>query len=404
MSDLTEFRQEIRDWLNDNCPESMRTPVTQEEQIWGGRNLRFPSEDAKLWFDRCVEKGYCVPDWPKEYGGAGFSAKETRVFKEEMARLNCRAPQVNLGIWMAGPAILEFGTEEQKREHLPKIARGEIRWCQGYSEPGAGSDLASIQCRAESDGDEYVINGSKIWTSYADHSDWIYCLVRTNPDVPKHKGITFLLFDMASEGVDARPIELITGETHFCQTFFDNVRVPEKNVLGVENKGWTVARRVLQFERNMMSDMESSASTSGATPRSIAVEHVGLKNGQVADPVFRQSIARHEIQKRALDKTQQRMMDEFAQGVGDMNVAMILKYVGTEEEKRKYELILKMAGEQALGWSGDGFSEAELQLTRDWLSSRTHSIAGGTSEIQLNIIGRRVLGLPDTADKSGKRG
>ena len=399
MSDLTAFRQEIRDWLNDNCPESMRTPVTQEEQIWGGRNLRFPTEDAKLWFDRCVEKGYCVPDWPEEYGGAGFSAKETRIFKEEMARLNCRAPQVNLGIWMVGPAILEFGTEEQKREHLPKIARGEIRWCQGYSEPGAGSDLAGLQCKAESDGDDYIINGSKIWTSYADHSDWIYCLVRTDPNAPKHEGITFLLFDMASEGVDAKPIELITGETHFCQTFFDNVRVPKKNVLGIENKGWTVAKRVLQFERNMMSDMEASANTSGTTPRSAAIEHIGLVDGKLVDPVFRQSVARHEIQKRALDKTQQRMADEFAQGVGDMNVAMILKYVGTEEEKRKYELILKIAGEQALGWSGEGFSDAELQLTRDWLASKTHSIAGGTSEIQLNIIAKRVLGLPDAAGK-----
>ncbi|WP_299727663.1 acyl-CoA dehydrogenase family protein [uncultured Endozoicomonas sp.] len=387
----------------------MRTPVTQEEQVWGGRNVRFASTDAKLWFDRCVEKGYCVPDWPKEYGGAGFDRQQTRIFKEEMARLSCRAPQVNLGIWMAGPAILEFGTEEQKREHLPKIARGEIRWCQGYSEPGAGSDLAGLQCRADSDGDDYIINGSKMWTSGADESDWVYCLVRTDFDAPKHNGITFLLFDMASEGVDAKPIELITGETHFCQTFFDNVRVPKKNVLGVENQGWTVAKRVLQFERNMMSDMESSAVRAAVTPRSSAIEHIGLVDGKLAYPIFRQDIARHEIAKRALDKTQQRMADEFAEGVGDMNVATILKYVGTEEEKRKYELILKIAGEQALGWSGDafsddGFSDEELQLTRDWLSSKTHSIAGGTSEIQLNIIAKRVLGLPENTavDKGGK--
>lgn len=395
MSDLKLFRQEIRAWLEENCPESMRTPATQEEQVWGGRNIEFTSEDAKIWFDRCVEKGYCVPDWPTEYGGAGFDPKQTRIFKQEMARLNCRPPQVNLGIWMAGPAILEFGTEEQKREHLPKIARGEIRWCQGYSEPGAGSDLAGLQCKAELDGDEFVINGSKIWTSYADQSDWIYCLVRSDRDAPKHEGITFLLFDMASEGVEAKTIELITGETHFCQTFFDNVRVPKANVLGEINDGWKVAKRVLEFERNMMSDLESSASTPSATARGTGKQYLGCENGKIADPVFRQAIARHEVQKRAMDVTQQRIVDEFTNGVGDRNVPMILKYVGTEEEKRKYELILKMAGEQGLGWEGDGFSEEELQLTRDWLASKTHSIAGGTSEIQLNIIAKRVLGLPE---------
>ncbi|MCB1614842.1 MAG: acyl-CoA dehydrogenase family protein, partial [Pseudomonadales bacterium] len=254
MTDTTAFRQEIRTWLEENCPASMRSPAEQDEQVWGSRNISFPNEDAKRWFDRCVEKGYCVPDWPREYGGAGFDAEQTRIFKEEMKRLKCRAPQVNLGIWMAGPAILEFGTEEQKLEHLPRIARGEIRWCQGYSEPGAGSDLAGLQTRAEDKGDHFLVNGAKIWTSYADKSDYIYCLVRTNPDAPKREGITFLIFDMALEGIEAKPIELITGEKHFCQTFFDNVKVPKSAVLGEINKGWTVAKRVLEHERNMMSD------------------------------------------------------------------------------------------------------------------------------------------------------
>lgn len=394
--DYQAFRQQIRSWLEENCPASMRTPVkNQEEQVWGGRHVQFPSADAKLWFDRCVAKGYCVPDWPEQYGGAGFDSEQTRIFKQEMKRINARPPQVNLGIWMAGPAILEFGTEEQKLEHLPKIARGEIRWCQGYSEPGAGSDLASLQCRAVSDGDDYLINGSKIWTSGADHSDWIYCLVRTNPDVPKRDGITFLLFDMASEGVEAKPIELITGEKHFCQTFFDNVRVPKKNALGEENKGWTVAKRVLEFERNMMADI-GNETTIALSPREAAKQYIGCdEQGRIDDASIREAIARHEIQKRAYDVTQQRMIDEFTNGAGNMNTALIFKYCGTEEEKRKYELLLKILGEKALGWYDENnFSEQELTTTIEWMGAKTHTIAGGTTEIQLNIIAKRALGLP----------
>jgi alkylation response protein AidB-like acyl-CoA dehydrogenase len=393
--DYKAFRQEIRTWLDANCPASLRTPAKQEEQVWGARNIHFPSPDAKLWFDRCVEKGYCVPDWPTQYGGAGFDAEQTRIFKSEMRKLGCRAPQVNLGIWMAGPAILEFGTEEQKLEHLPKIARGETRWCQGYSEPGAGSDLAGLQTRAVEDGDDFIINGSKIWTSYADESDWIYCLVRTDPDAPKRDGITFLLFDMASVGVEAKPIELITGDRHFCQTFFDNVRVPKKNVLGEINKGWTVAKRVLEFERNMMSDLGGETG-SGIEPREAALDYIGKNShGKLDDPVVRDAIARHEIQKRAFDVTQQRMIDEFTNGAGNMNTSLIFKYCGTEEEKRKFELLLKIMGEQALGWRDTThFSEKELSTTLEWMGAKTHTIAGGTTEIQLNIIAKRALGLP----------
>ncbi len=395
MSDLETFRQEIRSWLEENCPHSLRNPASQEEQVWGGRNIEFPNDDAKLWFERCVEKGYCVPDWPAEYGGAGFDAEQTAIFKEEMNRIKARAPQVNLGIWMVGPVILEFGTEEQKLEHLPKIARGEIRWCQGYSEPGAGSDLAGLQTRAEDKGDHFIVNGSKIWTSYADQADYIYCLVRTDPDAPKRDGITFLLFDMASEGVEAKPIELITGERHFCQTFFDNVEVPKKAVLGEINKGWTVAKRVLEFERNMMSDLGSTVAST-LEPRGAAQRYLAQnENGELKDSVIREAIARHEVYKKSFDVTQQRMVDEFTHGAGNMNTAMIFKYCGTEEEKRKYELLLKIMGEKALGWNdNDHFADDELSVTLDWMGAKTHTIAGGTSEIQLNIIAKRVLGLP----------
>lgn len=394
--DYKAFRQEIRAWLEENCPPSMRTPVkNQEEQVWGGRNITFPSPDAKLWFERCRDKGYFVPDWPTQYGGAGFDAEQTRIFKSEMKRIGARPPHINLGIWMAGPAILEFGTEEQKLEHLPKIARGEIRWCQGYSEPGAGSDLASLQCRAVADGDDYIVNGSKIWTSGADHSDWIYCLVRTDPEAPKRDGITFLLFDMASEGVQANPIELITGEKHFCQTFFDNVRVSKKNVLGEVNKGWTVAKRVLEFERNMMADI-GNETTVAPSPRNAAKDYIGVnEQGQIDDPSIREAIARHEIQKLAYDVTQRRMIDEFTNGAGNMNTALIFKYCGTEEEKRKYELLLKIMGERGLGWYDQAnFTELELTSTIEWMGAKTHTIAGGTTEIQLNIIAKRALGLP----------
>ena len=396
MADIEEFRQEIRNWLEENCPQSMRTLAPQDDITWGSRSITFSSDDAKLWFERCVEKGYCVPDWSTEYGGAGFDAMQTQVFKEELRAIKARPAQMNLGIFMSGPVILEFGTEAQKKEHLPKIARGEIRWCQGYSEPGAGSDLASLQCKAEDKGDHFLINGSKIWTSYADKSDWIYCLVRTDPEASKRNGITFLLFDMASEGIDVKPIELITGENHFCQTFFDNVKVPKENVLGEINKGWTVAKRVLEFERDMMSSMGDSTSAASASPRIIGKECLGIDDkGRIDDPILRQAIAKHEINKLSYDCTQQRMMDEFASGAGDMNPAMIFKYVGTEETTRKYELLLKIMGEQALGFEDSKhFSPSELGVLIEWLSTKTHTIAGGTSEIQLNIIAKRVLGLP----------
>lgn len=395
MSSLESFREEIRQWLDANCPASLRSPATQEEQVWGGRHIEFPSADARLWFERCVAKGYCVPEWPLEYGGAGFNPEQLQVFKQEMARIKARAPQVNLGIWMAGPVILEFGTEEQKKEHLPKIARGEIRWCQGYSEPGAGSDLAGLQCKAEDKGDHFLLNGSKIWTSYADKSDYIYCLVRTDFTAPKRDGITFLLFDMASAGVTTRPIELITGERHFCQTFFDNVKVPKSAVLGQINKGWKVAKRVLEFERNMMSDLGSTVAST-LSPRSAAEKYIGKDDsGKVKDAVLRDAIARHEVYKQAFDVTQKRMIDEFTLGAGNMNLAMIFKYCGTEEEKRKYELMLKIMGERGLGWQDDAhFNYQELSVPFDWMGAKTHTIAGGTSEIQLNIIAKRVLDLP----------
>ena len=398
MSDVEQFRKETRQWLEENCPESMRTPITDMgQQVWGSRNIKFLSEDQKLWFERVRDKKWFCPDWPKEYGGAGLTHEEHTILKEEMKRLGCRPAQVNLGVWMVGPVILEFGTEAQKQEFLPPIARGEIRWCQGYSEPGAGSDLAGLKTKAVRDGDEFIINGSKIWTSYADESDYIYCLVRSNPDAPKRNGITFVVFDMQTEGVSTKTIELTNGDRHFCQTFFDDVRVPVKNVIGEIDKGWTVAKRVLEFERAMMGDIEEQAGRPDDSPANLAKQYIGTnENGEIADAVIRDRIAKNAMNHKAFSLTNQRVVDEFtAQDPLAGMAAMIIKYCGTEEEKIKYNLIMDILGSQALGWEGEGFTSEELRLARFWLSSYTHTIAGGTSEIQLNIIAKRVLGLPD---------
>ena len=263
MSDLEAFRAETVAWLEANCPEEMRQPARGfDDGCWGGRNPTFlPGQ--KEWLDKMAEKGWTVPDWPKEYGGGGLSRAETKILNQEMARMRCRAPLSSFGIWMLGPALLQFGTEAQKKHFLPPIARGEIRWCQGYSEPGSGSDLASLQTSAVDEGDHFVINGQKIWTSYADKADWIFCLTRTDKE-EKHKGITFLLFDMASEGVTTKPIQLISGSSPFCETFFDSVKVPKTYGDGVSaviyevNKGWDVAKYLLGHERSMISDMGGS--------------------------------------------------------------------------------------------------------------------------------------------------
>nr|MCU0923774.1 acyl-CoA dehydrogenase family protein [Burkholderiaceae bacterium] len=242
MSEITtleDFRAETRAWLEANCPPEMRLAVRGEEDYcWGGRNPKFQSEAQRLWLQRMGERGWTVPTWPREYGGGGLSPAEAAVLQQEMRALGCRPALWSFGIWMLGPALLKFGNEAQKREHLPKIARGEIRWCQGYSEPNAGSDLASLATRAKDRGDHYLVNGQKIWTSYADQADWIFCLVRTDTAAKKHTGISFVLFDMASPGVSTKPITLISGKSPFCETFFDNVRVEKHNLVGQPGGGW----------------------------------------------------------------------------------------------------------------------------------------------------------------------
>ncbi|MFN3238050.1 MAG: acyl-CoA dehydrogenase family protein [Pseudomonadales bacterium] len=391
---LEDFRAETRAWLEENCPPSMRTPMPADESPGGGRNAKFKNPETKIWMERMGEKGWIVPTWPTEYGGGGLDAAHARVLQEEMSRINARPAHVGMGISMIGPALLEYGNEEQKAQHLPKIAKGEIWWCQGYSEPNSGSDLASLQTKAVVDGDDYIINGQKVWTSGADHADWIFCLVRTDPKAPKHNGITFILFDMATPGVSVKPIKLISGLSPFCETFFEDVRVPRKNVVGTVNDGWTVAKRLLQYERTMIGG-GGGAGQKVKPVREIALEYVGTKNGKLADLNLRDEIVNQSMNDRAFSLTVRRNQEESKSTKAPSFASSMFKLYGTEQNKNRYELMLKAMGSQMLGWEGDGFEDDELTRTRAWLRTKANSIEGGTSEVQLNIIAKRVLGLPD---------
>lgn len=401
MTDLEEFRAETRAWLAENCPEEMRDgDITAENQCWGGRQWTFQSNAQQLWFERALARGYTVPTWPKEYGGAGLSADQAKVLEEERLRINARKPLSNFGISMLGPALLAYGTHEQKLQHLTAIARGEIRWCQGYSEPGAGSDLASLKTKCEDKGDHWLINGQKIWTSNADISDWIFCLVRTDFEAPKHKGITFILIDMASEGISVKPIILISGHSPFCETFFDDVKVPKSygdnnlSVVGEVNRGWDVAKNLLVHERGMLGTMSPLRGTTG--PESLggfAADQIGLDEaGRLSDPALRQRISQAEIDDWAYNLTVERMNDEANAGNGLGAKSSMLKYAASELTKQGTELRMDIGGTKAATIGEDGIEYGSLANT--WLYNRAYSILGGTTEVQLNIISKRVLELP----------
>ncbi|MFT6295004.1 MAG: alkylation response protein AidB-like acyl-CoA dehydrogenase [Glaciecola sp.] len=385
----------------------MRTPMVQEEVVWGGRRPKFVNPESKLWLELMSEKGWTCPTWPSEYGGGGLSKEEAIILTAELNRLNARPALNSFGISMLGPVLLEYANEEQKMRFLPDIVHGKTRWCQGYSEPGAGSDLAALGTKAQLFGDEYTINGSKVWTSYADQADWIFCLVRTDSDVPKHTGISFILFDMTSEGVSTKPIQLISGSSPFCETFFDDVKVPAANLIGELNAGWTIAKRLLQHERTMISGfgLANDSGDKGGTTSTVATlegaaMHYRGDSDKISDSVLRDQIAQFKIDSEAFAFTSQRSVEESKQGQGPNATSSMLKYYGCELNKRRYELLLKAMGSQSLGWEGAGFEEDELQITREWLRSKANSIEGGTLEVQLNIIAKRVLGLPDMLSMS----
>ncbi len=385
MSDLEQFRADTREWLAANCPPEMRTPMNREtEACWGGRNWVFQSADQKIWLERMAAKGWTAPSWPKEYGGAGLSRAEEKILKQEMKRISARPPLLSFGIWMLGPALLKFGSEAQKMRYLPEICRGEIRWCQGYSEPGAGSDLASLATKCEDKGDHFLVNGSKVWTSYADQSDWIFCLVRTDASGKKHHGISFILFDMQSDGVSTKPIKLISGRSPFCETFFDNVKVPKENLVGERDKGWTIAKYLLTHEREMIGD------SGNLKPVAQMIAEMGI----TPDTALQARITELTIDEWAFSQTMSRMLAEAKAGASLGAKSSMLKYYGTELNKRRYEIMMDAAGYDGLEWESQRSNDGDL--ARKWLRTKGNSIEGGTSEIQLNIIAKHILQLPGT--------
>jgi len=394
--DTQAFRADAKAWLEANFPAELKAdPAAQLAAAQGGKE----TPAAKQWREAMGSRGWGTPTWPAQYGGGGLSRAEARVLAEEMAKVGARNPIGGMGVMMFGPTLIEYGTEELKRQHLPGIVTGSVRWCQGYSEPGAGSDLAGLQTRAEDKGDHYLVSGSKIWTSGANLADWCFCLVRTDT-AKKHEGISFLLIDMRSPGVEVRPIPLINGTSPFCETFFTEVKVPKDQLFGPLNGGWTVAKRLLQFERDNISaglgGGSIGAPVAALTVLHAAKDYVGVDEaGRLADPDLRRRVTEHLMEVRAFQLTVRRAADESKAGNGPSAATSIMKYAGAKVAMDRNELIVEALGSNGLGWEGEGFDGPELAAVRTWLRSKGNSIEGGTSEINLNVVAKRVLGLPD---------
>ena len=389
---IENFREDTRAWLDANCPASMRDRPVHFEDAFDIYN----TDDAKSWLNACAAKGWTAPLWPKAYGGAEMSGEEYRVFQEEMAAIKALPPATGMGLAMIGPTLMEFGTDAQKAEHLPKIVSGEVRWCQGYSEPGSGSDLASLQTKALLEGDEFVINGQKIWTSGADNADWMFALVRTDPNASKHDGISFVLLDMHQPGVTVKPIPLISGSSPFCETFFDNAIALRSNLVGELNKGWTVGKRLLQYERSAAPAPRRKKTIKTLNPYAqIAKEYLGEAAGKVADFEAREKITQQVMLEKSMQLTVQRVSAETKSGRAPGATTSIFKLVGSTIAKEGSALKSELRGMAGVGWEGETFSQDELDATRGWLRDRAVTIYGGTNEVQMNIIAKRVLGLPD---------
>ena len=393
-SPVRDFRRDTRAWLEENCPPGARGsgPIP-----WGSSKV--PLEpDARVWLERMAGRGWTVPTWPREYGGAELARDQYTVLIEELKRIGARTPLTGRGVNYIGPTILELGTDEQKRRWLPGIARGEGGWAMGYSEPGAGSDLASLSLRAVRDGYHYILNGRKTWTSDAMESDYIFVLARTDPDLPKHQGISLILVDMDQPGVQVRPIRLISGASPFNETLFEDAVASASDVIGGVNRGWTAGKRLLQFERSTHAGINISGSQGGRTSESRLPEKlkrcVPLRDGRIADPALRARLIRHEQNVHAQRLTQRRTIEELkARAPGFASSAV--KLTGALNQQEADELLVAALGTRGVGWEGDGYAADEIEATRAWLRQKALTIAGGTKEVQLNIVAKRVLGLPD---------
>jgi len=398
VSELDTFREEARAWIRENAPKPLwgTSGSGPFEGYWGGSKDAESDPDILEWRDLCIEKGWTAPSWPKEYGGGGLSVAHEQIIHEELKAIGVPRPIAGQGLAMFGPVLLKHGNDEQRAEHLPKIARGEVRWCQGYSEPDAGSDLANLQLKAVRDKDDFVLNGQKVWTSHAHMSDWIYCLARTDPNPPKKQmGISVLLANLDTPGITVRRIDLISGYSPFCETFFDDVRVPAKNLVGKLDEGWTIAKAILGHERSSIG--RSIARQPGSAEREVvarARKHLGVERGPIPDPLLRDEVASLGMLEEAFHLTLARIEQSAENGTPGPE-GSISKIVGSELKQKRFELGMKVAGIQGLGWEGPGFDEDDLEYTRDWLRSRATTIEGGSSEIQKNIVSKRVLGLPE---------
>ena len=401
MTDIERFRAELAEFLERELPGQLgELPPAGIADYWGGRKPELPHPQSRRYCELMAERGLTAPTWPKEYGGGGLDKEQAKVLLAELRRLRLPLPLIGFGLSMIGPTLLQFGTEDQRREHLPRIVRGEIRWAQGYSEPNAGSDLASLAASARIAGDDIVINGQKIWTSYADKADWMFGIFRTDTGGKKQEGITFLLLDMAQPGVEVRPIRLISGASPFCETFFTDAHARTRDIIHGVGNGWTVAKALLGHERTMIGDVFGTGSrarnqAAGNPAVELARDYLGVRDGRIADPVLRDRVAQLTMDERCFALTTQRAADSVKAGHKPGPESSIFKIYGTELNQRRHELMLALRGPQCLGWDGAGFDERELAQTRDWLRSRGNTIEGGTSEIQLNIIAKHVLGLPD---------
>ena len=392
--ELESFRLEARVWLEANLPLSMRDNTGQvaAAMVDGAPQ----PEEVILWRNSLGARGWGVPTWPRRYGGGGLTVSEARVLKEEMARIGAGNPVGGLGVMMFGPTLLEYGSPEQLERHIPPIARGELRWCQGFSEPAAGSDLASLQMAAVDDGDNFRVTGQKVWTTGAQYAHWCFCLVRTDRGPRKHDGISFLMIEMASPGIDVRPIVLISGESPFCETFFTDVIVPKANLVGPRGGGWQVAKRLLQHERqNTSAGSSPIGMASTADIGTLARSHVGVDSaGRLVDLDLRHRIAEHQMEARTFALTHARAEAEARANTGPSNTASILKNAGAKVRADRAELMIELMGHEGLYW---------CEETRGWLRGKAGAIAGGSAEIQNNIIAKRILGLPDAADTHGTK-
>ena len=389
--DLEGFRSHVRTWVMENFPAELKgagAMMMREERTE-------PTPAMETWRKAVGELGWGTPTWPKQYGGGGLSSAEARIIQGEFARAGAYNPISGMGIMMFGPTLLEYGTEAQKLEHIPRICKAEVQWCQGFSEPGAGSDLASLQTKAEDKGDQYIINGQKIWTSGAQYADWCFCLVRTDTS-KKHEGISFVLFTMHQPGVETRPITLIAGNSPFCEVFFTDAIADKKDLVGPLNGGWTIAKRLLQHERSGLTGAGGGLGSGGKALEDLAKQYVGVDDeGRIADQDLRMRIATNAMSMRAFQQTAVRAMVEARGNASPSSATSIMKNAGTHLIQERQEMTLEIMGHQGLGWEGGDFSDDELGAVRGWLFGKAFTIFGGSQEVQSNIVSKRILGLPD---------